>query len=580
MGFDEAGNGWGLPRSCRRHMAVFGEPGQGKSSLLFTLVRDNVDNGDGFLLIDPHGDLADLVIERFGADVFLPSDGFSLDPMPLGWPRSSFLLDSLRRYYGGDWGPRLEMIMRNAMRVSSVKTVFDLRDFLENPSADGLEGDVRRFWNEVYPKLERGSESAVLNKLDKLVSDERARSFLRGNTISFLQLMDEGKRVVVSVDEGALGSDLSSFIGSLALGHVYAQGMARRGGNDFFVYVDEAHRFSWAELEIAMASLRKRRIYVTMASQSLEQFGGGTNPLSFSDTVVTFTVSPSTARALAPLFQPLDERALLSLGEHRFAVRTAADGGFSAMLYTLRQDQRMARGLSSVLGALFFLLAFLFALYAYTNVYSSYVLDLRSQESALNVMRERAEEQVALIEANGTLYALNQGPFPVTVMYSIGFDPFSYHRIGPVTLLPDQQVAVRGEGVVTALGNLFTFTSVEPWEFVEYSGSPPKAEGFFQIDQINFSLGWYGKGFPFPLGVNGSSVFASRLVYCRGGKVSFSLQGGHHELYVDGLPLISSNADWCGYLSPGLYQLSINWSPPSGWVQFNATGVYPCAVGS
>ncbi|WP_449463678.1 hypothetical protein PQ610_02320 [Tardisphaera miroshnichenkoae] len=561
-------------------MAVFGEPGQGKSSLLFTLIRDNADSGDGFLLIDPHGDLADLVVKRLGADVLLPSDGVSLDPLPLGWPRSSFLLDSLRRYYGGDWGPRLEMIIRNAMRIPYVRTLFGLRDFLESPSADGLDGDLKRFWEEVYPKLERGSESAVLNKLDKLVSDERACSFLKGSTIPLQQLMDEGKRIVISLDEGGLGSDLSSFIGSLVLGQVYAQGMARRGGNDFFVYVDEAHRFSWAELEIAMASLRKRRIYITMASQSLEQFGGGTNPLSFSDTVVTFATSPATARALAPLFQPLDERALLSLGEHRFVVRTAADGGFSAALYTLRQDQRMARGLSSVLGALLFLFAFLFALYAYSSVYSAYVLDLRSQEKALNTMRERAEEQLALTEANGTLYALNQGPFPVTLVYSVTFDPFSYRKVGPLTLAPGQGAAVGGDGVVTSLGNLFTPASVEPWQFVEYVGNPPKAEGFFQMDQMNLSLGWYGDGFPFPSGVNGSSVFASRLVYCRGGQVSFSLLGGRHELYLDGTPLISGSDNWRGYLSAGFYELSINWSPPSGWLEFNATGVYPCATGS
>ncbi len=233
-----------------------------------------------------------------------------------------------------------------------------------------------------------------------------------------------------------------------------------------------------------------------------------------------------------------------------------------------------------MLGAFLFLLAFLLALYAYSSVYSGYVLDLRSQERALNAMRERGEEELALTEVNGTLYALNQGPFPVTLVYSVTFDPFSYHRVGPITLLPGQQAAVRGDGVVTALGNLFTPTSLEPWDFVEYAGNPPRAEGFFQMEEMNFSLGWYGRGFPFPSGANGSSIFASRLVYCGGGQVSFSLQGGRHGLYLDGIPIISGNGSWHGRLSPGLYELSINWSPPSGWIKFNATGVYPCAAGS
>ena len=569
-----------MPRPYRRHIAIFGEPGQGKSSLLFSLILDNAEKGEGFLLLDPHGDLAELVEGRLKADLFLPKENVSLDPLLLGWPRSSFMLDSLKRYYGGDWGPRLEMIMRNAIRVPFVRSIFDLRDFLESPSGDGLEGDLKRFWDEVYPRLERGSESAVLNKLDKLVSDERALCFLMGDAIPLLEMIEGGKKVVISLDEGRLGSELSSFIGSLIIGQVYAQGMTRRGKDPFFVYVDEAHRFSWAELEIAMASLRKRRIYVTMASQSIEQFGNGPNPLSFSDTVITFAASPTTARALLPLFRPLDEDSLLSLGEHRFAVRTAADGGFSATLFTLRQEARMPKGISSVLGAFLLFAVFAFALYAYSGIYTAEINALRSQESALNIMRERAEEELQVVEANGTLCALNAGPYPAVIQYSVSFNPFSYRRVGPLTLLPGEEINVTGEAVLTRLGNLFYVASIEPWDFVEYVGDPPKAQGFFQLDQMNFSLGWEGRAFPFPSGTNGSSLFATRLVYCPGGLVTLSVFGGKHQLYLDGVRLLSGNGIWRGTIQRGLYELAINWSPPSELLEFNASGVYPCTVGS
>ncbi|MGC8630834.1 MAG: ATP-binding protein [Thermoprotei archaeon] len=335
MGFDEAGNGWGLSSDDRTHMAIFGQPGQGKSTLLLSLMVDNAAHDEGLLLIDPHDDLKRGAEGLFSPDITLPSQGISVDPLPLGWPSSSFLLDSLRRYYGNDWGPRLEMIFRNAMKVSFVRSVFDLRDFLEDPRGlNGEREEVKKFWTWVYPRLERGSESSVLNKLDKLVSDEHALNFLNGAPLELTEMMDKGKKILISLDEGSLGSDLSSFIGSLILGHAYRAGMSRKDRAPFFVYVDEAHRFSWSELEIAMASLRKRGVFFSVASQSLEQFAGNTDPLSFSDTVAAFSVSPHTSRSLYPLFSPLGADFLASMPKHEFALRTASGGGLSAILYT------------------------------------------------------------------------------------------------------------------------------------------------------------------------------------------------------------------------------------------------------
>ncbi|MFP3220152.1 MAG: DUF87 domain-containing protein [Candidatus Marsarchaeota archaeon] len=333
---DEEGNGWGIAPADRTHLAIFGKPGEGKSTLMYTLMADNADKGEGFLLLDPHGDLARGVEGEIGSDLSLPTKGISLDPLPLGWPRSSFVLDSLSRYYGEDWGPRLEMIFRNALKVSKVRDVFALRDFLEDPKVpDGDGEEVKRFWSLVYPRLERGSEAAVLNKLDKMVSDERAAAFLSGEPLDVLGCLDGGKKVTVSLDEGRLGSDLSSFLGSLLLGHVYFAGMGRNSRSPFFVYVDEAHRFSWSELEVGLAALRKRGVFFTLASQSLEQFDGRTDPLSFSDSIVSFSVSPRTARSLSPLFQPIGPETLSALPRHLFAVRTAASRGLAAFLYTL-----------------------------------------------------------------------------------------------------------------------------------------------------------------------------------------------------------------------------------------------------
>src|SRR5436309_3834451 len=46
----------------RSHMYVIGKTGTGKSTLLKTLVLQDIEHGEGLALFDPHGDLAEEVV--------------------------------------------------------------------------------------------------------------------------------------------------------------------------------------------------------------------------------------------------------------------------------------------------------------------------------------------------------------------------------------------------------------------------------------------------------------------------------------------------------------------------------------
>src|ERR1041385_9508174 len=51
---------FGIKQQDRRaHMYIIGKTGTGKSSLLKTLVRQDIRNGAGLALLDPHGDLVE-----------------------------------------------------------------------------------------------------------------------------------------------------------------------------------------------------------------------------------------------------------------------------------------------------------------------------------------------------------------------------------------------------------------------------------------------------------------------------------------------------------------------------------------
>src|SRR6266542_1721824 len=60
---------FGIKRSDRGyHMALIGRTGMGKSTLMENLMLSDARNGEGFALIDPHGDVAERVFHELPED--------------------------------------------------------------------------------------------------------------------------------------------------------------------------------------------------------------------------------------------------------------------------------------------------------------------------------------------------------------------------------------------------------------------------------------------------------------------------------------------------------------------------------
>src|SRR2546426_10871500 len=61
--FRNEGRLFGIRQADRRHhMYVIGKTGTGKSTLLETLIRQDITDGQGLALLDPHGDLVERVL--------------------------------------------------------------------------------------------------------------------------------------------------------------------------------------------------------------------------------------------------------------------------------------------------------------------------------------------------------------------------------------------------------------------------------------------------------------------------------------------------------------------------------------
>src|SRR5262249_45761494 len=124
------GQRFGIKRSDRRsHMLIIGKTGTGKSTLLRTLVSEDLRNGEGLALFDPHGDLVESVLalvprERQRDLIYLDTQGGSRPWYfnPLGGVAedrkalaAAGMVEVFKKLWPDDWGPRLEHLLRNVI---------------------------------------------------------------------------------------------------------------------------------------------------------------------------------------------------------------------------------------------------------------------------------------------------------------------------------------------------------------------------------------------------------------------------------------------------------------------------------
>src|ERR1044071_886754 len=161
---------FGIKRDDRRaHMYLIGKTGTGKSTLLETLIQQDIASGQGLALLDPHGDLVEKILaqlpEHRKEDLIyfnVPdhTQALSLNPLesiaPLKRPlAASGLLEVFKKLWLDSWGPRLEHIMRNALlamfdqpqaTLADVLRLLEDQTFRKEAVTQIKNAQVRNFW--------------------------------------------------------------------------------------------------------------------------------------------------------------------------------------------------------------------------------------------------------------------------------------------------------------------------------------------------------------------------------------------------------------------------------------------------
>jgi hypothetical protein len=339
-----------------RHVYCVGATGTGKSTLLLSMITQDVAAGRGVLLLDPHGDLVDGVLARIPEsrldDVALidPADkdfpvGFNLLAAQTELERTLLASDlvAIFRRLSASWGDQMQSVWANAILAFLESdyggTLSDLRRFLVDRQfrAEFLktvqDPEITYYWQHEFPLLKGNPHAPILTRLDTFLRPRLIRNMVcqHEKMLDFGKLMDEGRIVLAKLSHGAIGEENSYLLGALIVAKLNQAALARQDRPEaarrpFFLYADEFHHFATPSMASIASGTRKYGLGMVLAHQSLGQLGGRSDEIASSlltnaATRVVFRVGDSDVRHFAEGFAAFDGNDLQNLGIGEAIVR-------------------------------------------------------------------------------------------------------------------------------------------------------------------------------------------------------------------------------------------------------------------
>lgn len=355
-----------------RHMYVIGGTGNGKTTMLQYEIIQDIRNGKGVAVVDPHGDLAETLLRYIPDDrikdviYFNPVDiahpiGLNLLEQPEGLSEDELLLEQdfitesvvsiFRKIFSEDnsGGHRIEHFLRNAIHTAftvpdaTLFTVYKLltnAKFRRSVTKNLTDEDLIDFWKGEfnsagdYQKVKMSSGvTAKLGRFQRSVVTKRILEQHK-STIDFDDIIQNNKILICNFSKGQIGEDTSALLGISVLSKLQLaalrrsrMGQARR--TSFYLYVDEFQNFATMSFVQMLSEARKYKLFLTMAEQSTAQQSDRMLTeaiLANVGTVVCFRTGSTFDEALLlPIFHPFIEKGeIMNLPAYSYYVRIAA----------------------------------------------------------------------------------------------------------------------------------------------------------------------------------------------------------------------------------------------------------------
>ena len=377
----------------RRHVYIIGATGTGKSTMLLSMIKQDIDNNKGLAVIDPHGDLTDQIIsvipkERIEDVVYFNPDdisypmGINLLELTPGLPEEQairekeFIAESIisvfQKIYTDKYsGPRMEYILRNTIHTAFTvpeATLFTIYKLLINTSyrksvtKNLTDENLKDFWKYEFAKAGDYQKvkmiSPITNKIGRFLFSPTAKRILEQgkSTINFDTIMNEGKILLCNLSKGKVGEDNSSVFGVLIMAKIQLAALKRarmkpEARKDFYLYVDEFQNFATPAFAQILSEARKYKLNAILAHQTtsqLEETSLVNVTLANTGTVICFrTANPEDERMILPQFRPyIEQGEIASLPSYHFYMRLGAlnpEEPFSGMTVPVKLEYSQNR---------------------------------------------------------------------------------------------------------------------------------------------------------------------------------------------------------------------------------------------
>ena len=356
----------------RRHFYIVGQTGTGKSVLLQEMIKQDMEAGEGVTLIDPHGDMAERVLELVPAEriedviYFNPADferplGLNMLEYDPKYPEAKTfvvneLIEIFEKLYNlkaqGFGGPIFEQYMRNSLLLvmedpESGNTLIEVPRVLSDTSFRKYKLSkcqnivVKNFWELEAEKA--GGEAALANmvpyitsKMNVFIANDLMRPIISQPKSAFnlREIMDEGKILIINLCKGKLGDINSYLLGMIIVGKILISALSRADlpeekRRDFYLYIDEFHNVTTRTITTVLAEARKYRLAMIFGHQYVGQLDEDTQKAIFGNvgSILAFRVGPDDAKYLVTQFEPIfDENDLVNFDNYNAGLRLLIKG--------------------------------------------------------------------------------------------------------------------------------------------------------------------------------------------------------------------------------------------------------------
>jgi hypothetical protein len=335
-----------------RHMYFIGKSGTGKSALLTSLILEDLKNGSGACIMDPHGELAQNVLEHLPKSRM--NDVILFDPTNLERPIGLNLLEfnpnkpeektlvvnemieifNVLYDLSQTGGPMFEQYARNAMALNledpdSGSTILEIPKVLADSNFRRMKLSkcknriVKDFWEKEAQKA--GGDASLANivpyissKLSQFLLNDYMINIIsqQKSTINFNDIMDNKKILLCKFSKGSLGETATSLLGlvvvnKILLAALSRDSISRENRVPFYLYVDECQNFLTKSIQVILSEARKYNLGLVMANQFISQLtkNGKDNTIKDSifgncGTIGAFRTGQEDAEYLEKEFSP------------------------------------------------------------------------------------------------------------------------------------------------------------------------------------------------------------------------------------------------------------------------------------